>query len=87
VSSRRGPPPVIPLPDVLLLLLPGGGCDQDDRMGEGGHRVRGRALQGALERLLRLLMVELKGKVSVDDVAAVLEPEDCSWVASSLPGV
>jgi len=37
---------------------------------------RAHALQGALERLLRLLMEELKGKVSVDDVAAALEPED-----------
>jgi len=48
---------------------------------------RARALQGALESLLRLLLEELNGKVSVDDVAAALEPEDCSWVASSLPGV
>jgi len=32
-------------------------------------------LQGALERLLRLLMDELKGKVSMDGVAAALEPE------------
>ncbi len=37
---------------------------------------RARVLQGALERLLRLLMEELKGKVSVDDVASALEPED-----------
>lgn len=37
---------------------------------------RARLLQGALERLLRLLMDELKGKVSVDDITAALEPEE-----------
>ncbi len=37
---------------------------------------RARLLQGALERLLRLLMDELKGKVSMDDVARALEPGD-----------
>ena len=37
---------------------------------------RARVLQGALERLLRLLMEELKGKVPVDDVAAALDPVD-----------
>ena len=37
---------------------------------------RSPVLQGALERLLRLLMDELRGKVSMDDVAAALEPED-----------
>ena len=36
---------------------------------------RALVLQGALERLLRLLMDELKGKVSMDGVAAALEPE------------
>ena len=37
---------------------------------------RAEVLQGALERLLRLLMDELKGKVSMDDVAATLEEQD-----------
>jgi hypothetical protein len=37
---------------------------------------RSRALQGALERLLRLLMDELKGKVSLDDVASALDPAE-----------
>jgi len=37
---------------------------------------RARVLQGALERLLRLLMDELKGKVSLDDVTSALEPEE-----------
>jgi hypothetical protein len=38
-----------------------------------GERVR--LLQGALERLLRLLMEDLKGKVPMDDVARALGPE------------
>ncbi|PYT16666.1 MAG: hypothetical protein DMF51_04270 [Acidobacteria bacterium] len=37
---------------------------------------RARVLQGALERLLRLLMEEMKGTVSLDDVASALEPEE-----------
>jgi hypothetical protein len=37
---------------------------------------RARVLQGALERLLRLLMDDLKGKVSMHDVAEALEPEE-----------
>ncbi len=37
---------------------------------------RARVLQGALERLLRLLLDELKGKVSLDDVTSALEPEE-----------
>ena len=37
---------------------------------------RARVLQGALERLLRLLMDDLRGKVPVDDISAALEPEE-----------
>ena len=37
---------------------------------------RARVLQGALERLLRLLMEDLKGTIPIDDISAALEPEE-----------
>ncbi len=37
---------------------------------------RARVLQGVLERLLRLLMDDLKGTIPIDDISAALEPEE-----------
>ena len=68
-----------PAPRPVMAIEPDGRIDRrvlPANVADFPPGERARALQGALERLLHLLVEELKGKVSVDDVAAALEPED-----------